>query len=233
MIFSVSDAAALLGTSNDQIYRWIKERGLPAYKIHDRYQLNRAELLEWATANGLPIAPTLFSEASRGAKAPISVTESLEKGGIHHGIRGERPDQLLRAIVDLLPLPVDTDRGFLVDVLGAREGLGSTAIGDGIAIPHVRSPIVVGPDERPILSLCFLAQPVEFGAVDGKPVHALFTLICPTIRIHLEMLSRLAFLLRDQAFRAAVVRQADARTLLDLARRVESTMKPPPTGGAA
>jgi mannitol/fructose-specific phosphotransferase system IIA component (Ntr-type) len=88
------------------------------------------------------------------------------------------------------------DREFLYKVLLARESLGSTGIGDGIAIPHVRNPIVLHLS-RPIVTLCFLERPVDFGALDGQPVNTLFTLISPTVRAHLHLLSRLAFTLRD------------------------------------
>ena len=52
-------------------------------------------------------------------------------------------------------------------------------------LPHVRNPIVLHVD-RPMVTLCFLERPVDFGALDGKPVHVLFSLICPTMRSHLQ-----------------------------------------------
>ncbi len=104
-------------------------------------------------------------------------------------------------------LPDDVDREFLYQVLLAREALGSTGVGDGIAIPHVRNPIVLHLS-RPIVTLCLLEQPIDFGALDGQPVSTLFTLISPTVRAHLHLLSRLAFTLRDARFHAAVRNQA-------------------------
>ena len=127
-----------------------------------------------------------------------------------------------------LPLPEHVDKVALCDFLLAREALGTTAIGDGIAIPHVRNPIVIHGEERPVMSLCFLREPVDFGALDGKPVFALFTLLCPTIREHLHLLSRLAFLLKDRTFREAVGRRADGATILALARHAEQGVKAQP-----
>ena len=69
----------------------------------------------------------------------------------------------------------------------ARESLGSTGIGDGIAIPHVRNPIVMH-IPRPTITLCFLEHPIDFGALDGQPVHTLFTIVSPTVRAHLHLL---------------------------------------------
>src|SRR5216683_918619 len=79
-------------------------------------------------------------------------------------------------------------------------------VGDGVAIPHVRNPIVLHVS-RPAVTLAFLSQPVDFGALDGKPVHVLFSIISPTNRAHLQLLSRLSFVLHDGKLRKTVARQ--------------------------
>ena len=61
--------------------------------------------------------------------------------------------------VELMPLPEKVDRQFLLQVLVARESLGSTAVGKGIALPHVRNPVVMHID-RPMITLCFLENAV-------------------------------------------------------------------------
>src|SRR6266704_2983102 len=119
-----------------------------------------------------------------------------------------------QGVVDLMKLPDEVDRDFLYKVLLAREALGSTGVGDGIAIPHVRNPIVLHLS-RPMVTLCFLERPVDFGALDGQPVTTLFTLISPTVRAHLHLLSRLGFALRDPAFKSAVTRQTSRDEILD------------------
>ena len=110
----------------------------------------------------------------------------------------------MRALVEVLPLPEDVDRELLLRLFLAREASASTAIGDGIAIPHVRNPIVLNV-KRPMVTLCFLEHPVDFGALDHKPVYILFSLICPTVRSHLQTLSRLSYTLQDQKFKAALI----------------------------
>ena len=66
--------------------------------------------------------------------------------------------------MEVLRLPDEVDREFLFQVLVAREALEPTAIGDGIAIPHVRNPIVLHVPE-PAITLCFLEAAVDFGAL--------------------------------------------------------------------
>jgi PTS system nitrogen regulatory IIA component len=219
---TVREAAALLNTSEKSVYRWIKQGLLPAYRINDQYRINRAELLEWATSRKLHVSPEIFAEpASEGP--PPALEEALRAGGIHYRLGGRDKESVLRAVVDTMKLPEDVDPEFLYQVLLAREALGSTGIGDGIAIPHVRNPIVLHLS-RPTVTLCFLEQPVDFGALDGQPVTTLFTLVSPTVRAHLHLLSRLAFALRHARFKAAVQSQASREEILDALREAEAAV---------
>ena len=71
-----------------------------------------------------------------------------------------------------------------------------------------------------------METPIDFGALDGRPVHALFSTISPTTRIHLHLLSRLAFALRDPEFKAGIARSAPADEILAAARRIEAAPAP-------
>jgi PTS system nitrogen regulatory IIA component len=217
---SASDAAALLDVDESTVHRWIEERGLPAERIAGRTLLNRAAVLEWATGNRVAVSSRLFRPAEAGGERLPSFAAALAAGGVHHAVPGTTCEEVLREAVGRLPLPDGSDAGELLAVLLAREKAGTTALGDGIAIPHVRSPIVLDVEEA-IVSLCFLAGAVDFGAADGKPVKVLFTLVTPTVHGHLHLLAALAFLLRDDAFRAAVEAAAPAGDLLARAAAVE------------
>jgi PTS system nitrogen regulatory IIA component len=111
-------------------------------------------------------------------------------------------------------------------VLLAREALGSTGVGDGIAIPHVRNPIVLHVP-RATVTLCFLENPVDFNALDGRPVTTLFTVVSPTVKAHLHLLSRLAFCLRTPAVRAAVGGQVRREEILAAVRSAEASLPSP------
>jgi PTS system nitrogen regulatory IIA component len=141
-------------------------------------------------------------------------------------VEGEGKKGVLQAILGTMPLPGEIDRQQLLEVLLARESLGSTGIGDGIAIPHVRNPIVM-PLPQPLIRVSFLKQAVDFGALDGRPVHTLFTLISPTIRIHLRLLSELAFALRQPDFMEVISRRATAQEILEWAGRIDRSLSHP------
>lgn len=223
MQFLVKDAAALFNVSEKTIYRWIAEAGLPAMRINKQYRFNRVELLEWAASHKINVTPTAATADDQASGPLPTLCEALQAGGIHYRVGGTEKESVLSEVVSLLKLPDSMDRDFLLRILLEREALGSTAVGDGIAIPHVRNPIVLRV-ARPAITLCFLEQPIDFDALDSKKVGTLFTLISPTIREHLHVLSRLAFALHDPHFKEAIVRQGSRDEILDAARRVESNL---------
>jgi nitrogen PTS system EIIA component len=218
---TVKDIARLLSVSEKTIYRWISQGQLPAYQVHEQYRFNRAEILEWATSRKIPVSPEIFAEPETSGVSMPSLVEALENGGVNYRVVGADKLAVLKNVVQLLQLPEEVDREFLFRVLVAREDLSSTGIGDGIAIPHVRNPVVLH-ISRPMVTLYFLEHPVDFGAIDGQPVYALFMLISPTVRAHLHLISRLAYSLRDADFRAVIQRRGLREEILDAARSVEA-----------
>jgi len=217
----VKDAAELLQVSEKTIYRWIAQEKLPMHQVSGQYRFNRAELLEWATAKRIPISPKMMEEPE-DAFIP-SLEEALRSGGVYYRVEGRDKVSVLRSVVNILALPDGVDREFLFQVLLARESLGSTAVGDGIAIPHVRNPITLHVT-KPLMALCFLETPIDFQAIDGKPVHTLFTIVSPTIKAHLNLLSKLSFGLRTPAFAAVIAGVGTREEIFLEAGRLDSSL---------
>ncbi|SIO60042.1 PTS IIA-like nitrogen-regulatory protein PtsN [Singulisphaera sp. GP187] len=226
MNLSVRETASLLTVSEKTIYRWIKQQTIPAYRVQDQYRFNRAEILEWATARRLKVSSEIFQEPEAADQPIPSLLAALEAGGVFYRVSGFDKESVLREVVGLLRLPEEVDRDFLLRVLVAREAIAPTAVGDGIAIPHVRNPVVLHVG-RPMIALCFLDQPIEYGALDGKPVHTLFTIISPTTRAHLHLTSKLSFVLRDPGFRQAIKRPEARPEILVHVERAEKELAGP------
>ena len=219
MQIDVKEAARLLAVAEKTVLKWIREGSLPAQKISSQYRLNRSELLEYATAQGIGVSPDIFAakDAEEGA-TPVAIADALSEGGIYYDVPGSDKAQVLASVVKLMKLPPGADANLILGVLLARESLGSTGIGDGIAIPHVRNPIVLH-TSTPMITLCFLKNPIEFDSPDGRPVQTLFTLVSPTIRAHLSLLSKLTYLLRKPVFASVIAARADRGAILEAARK--------------
>lgn len=222
MQIGLKEAAGLLGVPERTVEKWIREDSLPAVRVVGQLRFNRTEILEWATSRRMTLSSVLFPDRADGERAG-GLERALRAGGIRYGVAGTDRHSVLEAALSLMPMPDSADRALLLQVMEAREAMGSTGIGDGIAIPHVRNPIVLAIPE-PMITLSFLEREVEFGALDGRPVNTLFMMMSPTVDSHLAILSRLAFALRQPAFMEAVARRCPEAEVLSQAASVDSIL---------
>jgi PTS system nitrogen regulatory IIA component len=229
MQLTLREAASYLGVSEAVARRWIGEKSLPVHHVNERYYLNAIELWEWAVEQGVPVSRRLLDHARRSPDEVPPVSALLRAGGIFHDVEAANKAEVLREFVARLPLPAEQNREALLAVLEAREAMGSTGIGDGIAIPHVRNPIVLHV-EAPFVTLCLLRNAVDFDAIDGKPVHALFLVVSPTVPVHLRILGQLGFLFRDDELRRLLGARAPADAILG---RIETLEESRTTGSFA
>jgi PTS system nitrogen regulatory IIA component len=207
MRLGVREVAERMGVPEDTVFRWVERERLPASRVDGQFRFSPAAVYEWATSRGVPIRGDLFDEA--GALHGLSFTRALRRGGIVPGLKGDDRAAVLSAAVARLDLPAHADREVILQMLLARDKLGSSAIGKGFAVPHVRNPIVLRVPE-PMATLFLLDHPIDFGALDRHPVHSVFLLITPTTRSHLVMLSRLATVLQDAAEILGEIERAEA-----------------------
>lgn len=208
------------------VQRWVRQEELPAHHVGGQLRFNRVELLEWATSHKLPAPADLLGEAAPADDAE-SLAAALKAGGVQYDTPGGDRRSALEAVVERMPLPERFDRRKLLELFLSRESLGSTGVGDGIAIPHPRYPVVLSVPS-PTATLCFLKRSIDFKAPDSKPVDTLFVLVSPTVRSHHKLLSQLAAALRDEDFRDAIRRRLSADVILSQLRRVRPAAGSPP-----
>lgn len=220
MQLSVSDVAAHLDVSEDTVYEWIRAGEIPFTKLNEQYRLNSVDLLEWAVARGHRLSLDILQK-THGDAATSTFSQALEVGGLHR-LEGTKTREELMGLLVSESRGIDPDdRAVLLDLLLASESLGPTGLGGGIAIPHVRTPVVVHGASASV-ALWYLEKPADyFGAADGTPVDTLFFMVTPTPRAHLQLVSQLMMALHDVAFRRALRARAPLEALLTEARRVE------------
>jgi PTS system nitrogen regulatory IIA component len=219
MQLTLRKAARYLNVPEDSLDKWAARGELPASRVNDRYEFNRVDLLEFAAERHLTVAPEILGDPEHLPR----LSDCVRAGGIHYGVPGSDQQALLRRVVELLPVPGTTDRAFLLEMLLSRENLGSTALGNGIAIPHPKDPLVLRVP-RPAVSVCFLERPVDWAAFDGRPVHTLVAIVTPSVRMHLHVLSVLAAVLHDPAIPGMLEARAPEGEILAGIERVEGTL---------
>jgi PTS system nitrogen regulatory IIA component len=148
------------------------------------------------------------------ANTKAIVAELFDRGDVYYNLQGSTPEAVIGSLAKLAKLPKGVDRAALRAALLAREGLGSTAIGNGFAIPHPRQRLLAEAGTG-FVAVGYLDEPVTWDAPDGAPVTTVFLLLSSSADEHLTALSGLACLANDQAFRTLVENQPVKQAIID------------------
>ncbi len=105
------------------------------------------------------------------------------------------------------------------EALVERERLGSTALGEGVALPHARVPLLA----RIYVSVARCLRGLPFDSPDGQPVRIIFTVLAPEEEsgLYLRCLSHLARMLKEQGFREALLSARSPQEMLEVIRRFD------------
>jgi len=220
MELKIKDIVELLQVSEKTVYRWIRDKKIPCYRINHQYRFNRAEINEWILEGKIELASRLID--LNIAKRLTNFTSLLENGGVHYDIPGASVAEILHNAINTIPTPSSVSREDILSALLNRESMMSTAIGHGIAIPHPRHPIITNIEDASV-SICFLQQPVDYRALDGNPVDTLFVLLTYSPRRHLEVLSKISYLCQMEEFLKLLRRRAAEAEIIEFIREKELT----------
>lgn len=223
MDLTIDEISRLLRTTRSTVEQWINTMGLPAAENDGERRCGSDDLRRWLAAHKIAIPDELMTAGLHEQSPLPDFADALARGGIFHHLPGGDKNAVLAAAVKRLPLPDTIPGAMLLQRLREREELASTGVGDGIAIPHPRDPLVQLP--APLVALGFLEHPVDFSAVDGLPVYAMFIMASPTPKIHLHILARLFFLLRKPEFRGLINPETPDGLILREARQMEKPLK--------
>ncbi|MDE0586259.1 MAG: PTS sugar transporter subunit IIA [Planctomycetota bacterium] len=197
MPLDLHQAASKLGVSPATVQRWARQGRLGMMRPSGEFLFEERELQQWARNQGLKIRNELKKPQNVRALQDKPLSAALAKGAILHNVAGHTPGEVLSALVELSPVTEDRNRTVLLQQLIEREALASTALSAGVALPHPRAPSAAFTDS-PIVVIAMLEQPVDWLALDGELVHTAILLLNPTPHEHLQVLSRLALVLREQ-----------------------------------
>ncbi len=130
----------------------------------------------------------------------MKILEILDRRFIVPNLSARGKEGVLRELVRVVArVESQVDEERMVEILLERENLGSTGIGEGVAIPHGKSKTV----KRLLASFGRSVPGTDFQSMDGKPTHLFFLLVAPedSAGIHLKALARISRLMKDASFR--------------------------------
>lgn len=147
----------------------------------------------------------------------MKIIDFLSTKAIITDIKSIKKEEVIKELVDALINASDIDkrhRNKLIDALMAREALGSTAIGQGVAIPHAKCDCV----DKLVAAFGISRRGVDFDSLDGEPAHIFFLLVAPqdSAGPHLKALARISRLLKDKYFRDSLRNCEDDKSVINI-----------------
>lgn len=223
MKLTIAEVAECLDVPLSTVERWIRQGRIPVSKSGGACFFQKSILYVWAKKHNLPF--TLPEEKTKELDEEKSDTlcSAMSCGGVYHGVQGNNAAEVLTSSVKNIAFLDEDGQQLLLAKLLEREEMTSTGIGKGIAIPHPRMPMDETMEE-PVITTCFLEHPVDFNAVDGLSVFVLFILLSPSVKIHLYLLSKLAFCVRDASFVEFLKQGPDEKALLEKVESLERSL---------
>jgi nitrogen PTS system EIIA component len=197
--------AQLISVSEKTIYRWIVENKIPAYRVNHQYRFNKDEINNWIQNNKLSSMKN--RPLQEDSQSSSSILDLFKHGGIYYKIEGDNVETVLRNSLDVISVPPYVSKDNLFGAIIEREQLMSTAVGNGIAIPHPRESMITSFGDQSI-SLCFLNSKVDYSALDGEAVNILFFILSSNPKNHLEILYKIIFLCQKKDFLQLLEKQA-------------------------
>jgi excisionase family DNA binding protein len=223
-LFNLETVADYLNLTAEDIEQRVKDREIPFEKRGSRLVFRKVEIDEWASPRIMGFSgdrlAAYHEKSTRHVRKILPhetiLPEMLAAGAVDSAMTSRTKASVLRDLVALADKTGQlNDPKTLVDSLEAREGLCSTGMPGGFAVPHLRTlePYLF---ETSFLVVGRVIQPVHFGAPDGEPTQLFFLICCQDDRLHLHTLARLCLM----AVKTSVLDQlrdaSDAQAIRDV-----------------
>lgn len=147
----------------------------------------------------------------------MKIMDFLSKKAVITDLKSNKKEDILRELIDVLVEAGEIEKRHhnkLIDALMARETLGSTAIGQGVGIPHAKSDCV----RKLVAAFGLSRKGVSFDSLDAEPVYIFFLLLAPvgSAGPHLKALARVSRLLKDKYFRDSLRQCQDEKSVIKI-----------------
>ncbi|NJD23415.1 MAG: hypothetical protein FIA82_12235 [Melioribacter sp.] len=219
MDLNTKDISHLLMLPEKEVQHLIKKKEIPFQFLHDKVVFNKQQIIEWALGRNFPINVSGHQKLSEYHIETVSTL--LGKESFHYKCELNE-SSYIEQMISQINFEKNVDREIIIQLLKSRESMMSTAIGNGISLPHPRVPLMVGRD-KPLINFFFANKPLDLKSIDGKPVHTLILLISQTIKQHLSLIAHLSFLLSKETFRFALENRLEFKEILDIIKKIEET----------
>lgn len=217
MELTIKDISSLLMIPEKEVRSLVKKNEIPFQKIDDKEFFNKQQIVEWALLRSLPL--NIANHKKMSEYQLWNLNSIITEDSFFYNCDFDESN-FIEQMVEQIDVGNNVDKGIIVQLLRNREELMSTAIGNGISLPHPRIPLMVGKN-KPIINFFFPKNLLELKSLDDKPVHTIILVISQTIKQHLSLLAQLFFLLSNETFQTALVNRQNPQEILSIIEQID------------
>ncbi len=199
-IMTLAEAAEYLKLSEKTVLKMAQRGEIPAAKIASQWRFRRQVLEDWLTSRMKVIPETDMARVVESGTDLLPISRLISEDYVVMDIRaGSKEEVLSQLIAPLVRNDVISDKEAFLKKLMQREQMASTALGQGVAIPHIRQP-QENPAGLPDLVVGICREGTDFEAGDRHRTHLLFLLCTDSEVVHVRIMAKLANILRQPSF---------------------------------
>ena len=236
MDLKIKDVAELLHVSENTVRKWLMQKKIPAYRLNQQYRFNRDEIENWMMQCKPEESEAMFQKREKiplksekmrklihtAGMQKFSLFRAIHKGMVLSQIEAANKEGVIHEATTQLAKNLKLDAEVLTDLLLDRERMMPTALNHGIGVPHTRDFLLKEPLD--VVSIVYLKKPIEYGALDGRPVHTLFFLFSSEDKTHLHLLAKIAHLASHESAREFLQKRPVKEKLLEYIRSWEENL---------
>ncbi len=144
----------------------------------------------------------------------VNLADLIRKGGVFKDVEGSSPEEIYKKITDKIDFGSEISSELVYKSLCDREKIMSTAVGNGIALPHARIPVIKDEKAQKIC-IVYLKNPIDMNAPDDRKVFVMFVILTANQQTHLKVLSALVQIFNDNDFKKLLEQHASETELLN------------------
>lgn len=145
----------------------------------------------------------------------MNLSELIHRGGVIESCEGSSAEEIYRNVIAGMSFPSGISNEVIFNAVCSRERIMSTAVGNGVALPHARIPVIRENEDQRVCVI-YPKNPVSMNAPDERKVSVMFMILTQNQQTHLDVLSKLVTLLQKTQFKKLLEKHAGEAELLNM-----------------
>jgi nitrogen PTS system EIIA component len=222
-LLTLAEVATYLKVAEKTVLRMVHNNEIPSIKVASQWRFRRSMIDDWLMSQMKSPPKNELVKLIEATREPVPISRLTDKDFILMEIRhGSKEEVLRQLVVPLAEHDFVKDRDEFLAKLLEREQMISTALGRGVAFPHIRRP-KESQASRPVLVIGICKPGTDFDALDGEKTYLFFLLYTDSDVVHLRVMAKLNMLLGEKKLSSKILQAASAEDVMQLLMEEDRT----------